>query len=82
MKIIEPERDDDEQEFVGKDLKVVQQHEKFMKMTLKSMGIGHRDDRNAVIERIKKLIDDEDDATDVWDKKSRQKKDDDDGDWE
>ena len=88
MKITEPEREEnDEQAFVGKDLEIVQHHAKIMKMILKSMGIRNRDDRDAVIERIKKLIaedDDHDDATctDVWDKKQHKKqKGDDENDW-
>ena len=35
IKITQP----DEQDFVGKDLKVVEKHAKFMKLTLKSVGV-------------------------------------------
>ena len=74
IKIKEPKPDEDEQEFVGQDLEVVQKHAKFIKLTLKTMGIKDRDDRNEVIERIKILITKEEDApTDVWDKNSQKK---------
>ena len=52
LKITQP----DEEDFIGKDLKVVEQHEKFMKSTLKSMGIRDSEDQKEIIERIKILI--------------------------
>ena len=72
LKITEPEQDDDEQEFTGQDLEAVQKHARFIKQMLKSMGFKSRDDRDEIIERIKILINkEEDDPTDVWDKNDK-----------
>ena len=71
IKIIEPEPEDDEQGFVGKELKIVEEHPKFIKHTLKTMGIKNIQDRDQIIQKIKILIqnkENENEPTDVWDK--------------
>ena len=69
LKIKEPEPDEDEQEFCGQDLEVAKKHAKYVKHTLRTMGITNRDDRDEVIDHIKVLIAKEEDApTDPWDK--------------
>ena len=59
----EPDQDEDEQDFEGKDL----EHVKLVKLILKFMGFKNRDDRDAIIKRIKVSIrNEEDDPTDRW----------------
>ena len=72
MKTTEPAKD-----FVGQDLDVVQKHEKFMKYTLKTMGIQDDNDQDLVVEKIKILVNEEETAKDVWGKQETEKSDDD-----
>ena len=80
LKITEPEQDEDEQDFEGKDLEAVEKHAKLVKHILKSMGFKNRDDRDEIIKRIKVLIssNEEEDPTDPWVDKDQQN---DDSDW-
>ena len=66
LRITEPDEDED---FDGKDLEIVTKNTKFIKRTLKSMGIKHKDDLNSVIDKIKILISGAN-INDVWDKDS------------
>ena len=67
LRITEPHEYED---FDGKDLEIVTKNTKFIKRTLKSMGIKDKDDLNAVIDKIKILITGGANINDVWDKKS------------
>ena len=62
IKITEPIQKD----FIGQDLIVVQQHAKFMKITLMTMGIQNDQDQDMVVEQIKNLINKEEAVNDVW----------------